>query len=689
MPQVDPLLEVYIYENSQLLEQLEEILLSAEKSKTLTGAHVDEVFRVMHTIKGSSAMMSFDDMAKLSHAVEDLFSYIRERRPRESDWEEIFDIVLQATDYLKNGLSKITQGLPLDSNTAQLMAQIETYVAQLRLRKTTPHEEAPVPEGSADEDLEVDTQYYKALIHFDTDCKMEGVRAFAIVTEITELCSRLAHLPVDILADGTDDNIAENGFTLFMRSDADPEVLKSHISSALFLRSLEFAMLEPDSPEIPEDIKRIARPAMQATPAAAAEAPASAAPTEAAAPAEAPKAAAPAAPVADLKQNFISVNLSKLDALLNLVGEIVTSEQMVSRSPDLAGLQLENFTKAARQLRKQTDELQEVVMSIRMIPISSTFHKMTRIVRDMCKKVNKEAELVLVGEETELDKNIIDSLSDPLMHLIRNAMDHGLEHADDRIAKGKPAKGRITLEARNTGGDVVIVVQDDGRGLNKKKIIEKAVERGLTTKTESEISDKEAYAMVLLPGFSTKDQVSEFSGRGVGMDVVRSNIEKVGGSMSLESVPDQGMTITIRIPLTLAILDGLQVFVGKARYIVPVLTIRESFEARAEDVVVDPNGNEMIMRYGSCLPIIRLNEVFGVPARAKDLTEGIMMTVRAENREACIFADELIGELQAVIKPLPNYAAKLMANVQGLAGCTLMGDGSISLILNIGGLLTA
>ena len=372
---------------------------------------------------------------------------------------------------------------------------------------------------------------------------------------------------------------------------------------------------------------------------------------------------------------------------MNLVGEIVTTEAMVTRNPDLQNLHLENFEKQARLLKKLTDELQDVVMSIRMVPVSSVFHKMQRIVRDMSKKENKPARLVVVGEETEVDKNVLDNLSDPLMHLIRNAMDHGLETGAERRAAGKPEEGTIVLEARNSGGDVIVRVTDDGRGLNRSKIIKKAIEKGLTTKQESEISDKEAYGFILLPGFSTKDQVTEYSGRGVGMDVVRTNINNIGGSIAVESEEGRGTTITLHIPLTLAILNGMKVSVGETMYIVPILTIKESLEPKKHKLIMDPDGNEMMMIRGQCFPIIRLHQLFCVEEGIHDINEGIMILVESEAGSACLFADELLGEQQAVVKPMPTYITKNMGRLKGIAGCTILGDGSIARVLDVNSLL--
>jgi two-component system chemotaxis sensor kinase CheA len=394
--------------------------------------------------------------------------------------------------------------------------------------------------------------------------------------------------------------------------------------------------------------------------------------------------------VTEAKQNFISVNVNKLDRLMDLVGELVISVSMVVSSPDLDGLQLDNFEKAAALLTKNTGELQDVIMSVRMIPVSSTFHKMHRIIRDISRKLGKDVELTILGEETEVDKNIIDNLSDPLMHIIRNSMDHGIEDTrQERIAAGKPPVGHIVLEARNSGSDVIISCTDDGRGLDRDKIFAKAHRQGLIAKADWEYTDREIYNFIMLPGFSTNEQVTELSGRGVGMDVVKKNIEKVGGNVLLDSVPGKGMTVTIRIPLTLAILAGIEIRVGRNFYIVPTLNIRESFKPRAKDIVIDPDGNEMILFRGQCYSIVRLHRLFQVQTEAERFEDGIIIMVEDEGHMVGLFADKLVGEQQIVVKPIPSFILRRIGKIRGVSGCTILGDGSISLIIDIKALTQA
>lgn len=659
MGENDVLLEAFIFENSQLLGQLENLLLSGERRTALDEGQVNETFRVMHTIKGSSAMMGYDAMAALAHAVEDLFSMIRENRPQDSNWETIFDIVLDSIDFLKEEIIGLQEGREPEREPGELLTALKE--AALRIGKTQAgpgiSREAAVG-CKADETAgfkklrknKGDT-YYRANIRFLEGCQMETVRAVGVLVSIKDLCSDIVHFPPDIETN-CDGEIIEDGFTVLLTAPAESEgEIREKLGDTMFLQSLEFG--EADDP--------------------------AAGGTE--------KAETPDGQAREIRQNFLSVNVNKIDALMDLVGEIVTTESMVIKNPDLEGLSLENFEKQARLLKKLTDELQDVVMSIRMVPVSSVFHKMQRIVRDMSKKIGKAADLVIIGEETEVDKNVLDNLSDPLMHLIRNAMDHGLEAPEERTKAGKPARGRITLEARNSGGDVIVKVSDDGRGLRRDKIIKKAMQKGLMNKSPEDMSDKEVFSLILAPGFSTKEEVTEFSGRGVGMDVVRSNIAGIGGSVSVESWEEKGTAVTLHIPLTLAILDGMKVTVGDSMYIIPIQTIRESLEPRKHRIIIDPDGNEMIMIRGECFPIIRLHDVFGNRASLCGFEDGIMILVESDENAACLFVDELLGEQQAVVKPVPAYITRELGRLTGIAGCTILGDGSIARVLDVSSLL--
>ena len=698
----DQLLDMFIFETSQLLEQLEEIVLEVERENTLTSDNINEIFRAMHTIKGSSAMMMYENISHVTHAVEDMFFFIRENKPEHIDYSRVCDVVLQTSDYTKGEIAKITNNLPADGPIDDLLSTIHDYLDVLRgeapATAAAPAQPAasvaPTAENTAAVALarEHGYDYYEALVHFDEQSQMENIRAFGLVHNLKDICIDIAHKPEDLLENpAAAPLILQDGFRLSFTTKEPREALERVFYETMFLKTYTLTCLT-DEPGPQAAVPAKGEPAPQAAVLAAAAAPAAAPLTPAAAHVKEVSAQVRAANAADaqetllksVKQSQISVNINKLDALMDLVGEIVINEAMVTHSPDLNGLELDNFSKAARQLRKLTDELQDLVMSVRMIPVANTFHKMTRIVRDMSKKLDKDAELVILGEDTEVDKNIIDNLSDPLMHLIRNSMDHGIEPREERIAAGKPATGRVTLEAVNTGGDVLITISDDGRGLNREKLIQKAKEQGLLMKPENELTDREAFLLILQPGFSTKDEVTEFSGRGVGMDVVKKNIEKVGGTVSIDSRPGEGTTTTIKIPLTLAIVDGMMFAVGSSTYTVSTTSIREAFRPDEHHTIIqDPEGHEMIMIRGNCYPIVRLHKVYDISGAQTDLFQGIILMVEADNNAVCLFADELIGEQQVVVKPLPYYLIRYdLKGRAGIGGCTILGDGSISLILD-------
>ena len=372
-----------------------------------------------------------------------------------------------------------------------------------------------------------------------------------------------------------------------------------------------------------------------------------------------------------------------------VVSEIVISESMVTSSPDLKGLRLDNFTKSARELRKLTDDLQDVSMSLRMVPVSGTFQKMNRIVRDMSKKLGRRCKLTLVGENTEVDKTIVDGIGDPLMHIVRNSMDHGIEEREEeRVAAGKDPVGEITLSARHTGSEVIIEIKDDGRGVDLDAVLNKAIRQGLAY-PDHEYSQKEILNFLMMPGFSTNTEVTEYSGRGVGMDVVKKNVADVGGSVTITSEWGKGMTTTLKIPLTMAIMDGMEVTVGDSRFTIPINSVLSSMKVSAEDVIHDPARGEMVKLRENFYPIIRAKDIFQMDQGKDRIEEGILMWVESGEHSYCLFVDELIGEQQIVVKPLPNYVNSFNIKNYGITGCSILGDGSISIILDIANIYNA
>lgn len=690
-PGMEAMLDMYFYETNSLLEQLDEILLRTEQANSFDSEDIKEIFRIMHTIKGSSAMMGFENLSVLAHKAEDMFFVIRENPDVITDVSFVYDLVFQVSDSYKAQIENIQnnvggeyESIDFGELIDKLLKARDILLGETKGEASSDEAAAPAAESAAASAADNKTT---VRVFFEDGCQMENLRAFLLINTIKEACSFLEYTPADVETNSeTAKEIIDKGFLItFTPMDSVDEVLKA-IESALNVQSYEIVSQPAVEPAAEEKTELPPEPVTAAAPAAAAVAAPAAAPAvkeqSAVEKAQAAVDKAQAAGGAQ-KQNLISVNLAKLDALHDIVGEIITTESMVISNPDLEGLELESFNKAARQLRKLTSELQDTVMSIRMVPLAGVFQKMNRIVRDMRKKLGKEVDFVIEGEETEVDKSIVDSLQDPLMHLVRNCMDHGIEdHASERTAAGKPEKGTLKLTAQNASGEVIITVSDDGAGIDPEKILNKARKQGILTKPESEYTEKEIQNLILLPGFSTNEQVTEFSGRGVGMDVVKANVEKCGGTIVVDSKKGVGTNFIIKIPLTLAIIDGMEITVGDLVFTVPISTIRESFKAESSQILRDTQNNEMIMIRGVCYPILRMHEKFGIDTEITELEDGILLLVETDNKSVCIFADKLIGEQQVVVKPFPAYLTKYNIKGEGLSGCTIMGDGSISLIID-------
>ncbi len=432
-------------------------------------------------------------------------------------------------------------------------------------------------------------------------------------------------------------------------------------------------------PEIPASPS----PEPAPTPAPASESPATPKPSMKSTPPAGGQAARPASPQSGAVRHDIRVDLEKLDALVNLVGELVIAEPMVTRNNDLANLELENFERAAHHLRRIISDIQDVAMATRMIPLSMTFRKMIRLVHDLSEKQGKSVKLELIGEETEVDKTVIELIADPLVHIVRNAVDHGIEKPEERLAAGKPEAGQLRIEARHEGGEVLIVIREDGRGLSREKILAKGIERGLISGSGIELSDSQIFQLIFEPGLSTAGAVTDVSGRGVGMDVVKKNIEKLKGRVDIHSKPGEGSVVILRIPLTLAIMEGMLIRVGSARYTIPILAIRETFRPEQRQITIAMDGQELTKVRKDIIPIVRLHELFNKEPDHNDLVEGILIIVEYNDKRVCLFADEILGQYQTVIKGLPDY----LESVRGVSGCTILGDGEVSLILDVAGIL--
>jgi len=438
-----------------------------------------------------------------------------------------------------------------------------------------------------------------------------------------------------------------------------------------------------------------AAPAAEAKPAAVPEKPAppapAAAPKAGIAPAANPPetpAPAPPAPAAPPKEAAakpadaasVRVETGKLDYLMDMVGEMVIAQSLIRHNPGLATLQDPRLQGDLSQLARITGEVQRTAMGMRMLPIGQLFQRTARLVRDLSRKAGKQVELETKGEDTELDKTIAEELADPLMHMVRNAIDHGIERPEARVAAGKNPTARLRLAAYHQGGQIVVEISDDGRGLDREKILKKARQNGLIEEG-AQLSENEAFRLIFEPGFSTAEQVTDISGRGVGMDVVRKHVQKLRGRIDIQSQPGAGTTFFLKLPLTLAIIEGLVVVVGSERYIVPIFAVREMFRPTRETIATVRGRDEMAQVRGHLLPVVRLYRRFGVQPRSEDPCEGLLVVAECEGRPFCLLVDDLDCKQEVVIKSL----GETLKNIAGIAGCAILGNGRVGLILDMDG----
>lgn len=697
----DNMLDMYLYENGQLLEQLEEIVLENKDEEAFDENNINEIFRIMHTIKGSSGVMKYDNIMKTSHKLEDIFYFLRENRNVEEHHMELTEIIFQVLDFINGEMDKIRDGNDPDGENTDLIDKMQKFLDKLKSKEEQPEEEKKEQTGSSNITLgpnqfyiapqvSGENKFFRVRITYLADTQMCNLRAYSAVYAIKEVTEDVHYSPEDILTNETSgEEILKQGFLMLIHGNFTEEKLRNMLDTTPEIDHIDIS--ECDKSEFDSGFVPLEAPSSQPVEPAQADNKAESEPQ----PGDyvIQKEAGKAKQITktkkkkEHKQSFMSVNIDKMNLLMNLMGEMVIAESVVLQNPDLQvpGLDLSNFQKAAAQMSKITTEMQELIMSMRMMPLTNTFQKMNRTVFDVSRKLGKDIEFEMIGDTTEVDKNIIETISDPLMHLVRNAVDHGIETNEERLASGKTEKARVTLEAKNEGGKVWISVSDNGKGLNRKKLYKKAWENGILpdNRVENDYTDKEIFQFITYPGFSTKEQVTEYSGRGVGMDVVVKNIQKIGGVLDIESVEGQGSTMTMKIPLTMAIIDGIVMQNGNTKFVMETSAIKEFIHVTEDKVIHEPSGEEYVMIRGECYPILRLSQKYHLEDSVKSVEEGVMLLLEYEGTSMCVLIDELIGTQEIVVKPIPSYVKK----VHGISGCTQLGDGSIALILDVSGLM--
>ena len=721
------MLDMFIFETEQGLETLENVGLDSRDAGEFDDDHVNEIFRIMHTIKGASAVMMYQNIATLAHKLEDVFYYIRESKPENIPHAELLDYIFEVSDFINGELEKIKEGTDPDGEADELIANLDTYLKKLQgnngggsgAAKKTP----PIPEHAPEEEkphfyiapvASEDSHFYNIYITYSPDTDMANIKAYIAVNALKGIAEDILFTPSDIISNPDSASVVlEFGFKIALQTTETADVIMDLINTSSGIDQVEVNECTSDEfLKFCAEAEAVSHPGSSAGEVLLGPIEQPTVRTDAQKPKEIPlteeeeeqvsvarkaeqeaekekKKPAPKKKKVVKKsetQSFISVNIQKMDLLMDLIGELVIAQSVVLQNPDLKvpGLDLSNFQKAAVQLTKISSELQDAIMAMRMMPLKNTFQKMNRIVYDTSKKLGKDIELEVIGEDTEVDKNIIEHVSDPLMHLIRNSVDHGIESNEKRIEIGKKEKGKIVLAAKNEGGQVWISVSDNGKGLKRDEILEKAKKNGLLgNRSERDLTDKEVFNFITLPGFSTKKQVTEYSGRGVGMDVVVKNIQEVGGVLEIESEEGKGSTMTMKIPLTLAIIDGMIFSVAGTNFVSATNAVSEFIRVDEDQLVIEPDGEEYVMIREVCYPLVRLNRFYHMANSKEKLSDGIVIILNHEDRKIAVFADELVGEQEIVVKPIPSYIKK----VKGISGCTQLGDGSISLILDIGDLI--
>lgn len=693
--------QVFFEEAGENLENMEQLLLELD-IEAADDEELNAIFRCAHSIKGGAATFGFSDVAELTHQMETLLDKLRRHELQPTS--DMVDVLLASGDALKAQLARHQGNGGAEIDTSELLFNIRALVAGEKPVTSVPvaapvaasaAAPAPAAPAAAAKPLKNDVRQIELVVG-PLDKPEAANQLLELFQEITDLGT------IEALDGGQPADGIRRFKIVTTTSDADLlDLFTFHVDRDK-VKLLEhgpgygFHEGAPGAP--PADVLQAEKAAMDpgygffddapgaphgeagAGPSAGTAAEAPKAPATAARPAAAaPKADAKGA---GLESSTLRVSVEKVDQLINLVGELVITQAMLAQnSKNIDTALYQQLASGLADLERNTRDLQESVMSIRMIPMSVVFNRFPRMLRDLAHKLGKKVEMVTVGEATELDKGLVEKITDPLTHLVRNSCDHGIEAPADRVAKGKPETGTISLIASHQGGSIVIEVRDDGRGLNRDKLIRKAREKGIDA--PDSMTDAEVWNLIFAPGFSTADQVTDVSGRGVGMDVVKKNITSLGGTVEIDSAEGYGMSVKVRLPLTLAIMDGMSVGVGEECYILPLSSVVESFQVAPGMIKTIGGSGRVVEVRDEYMPVIDLEKVFDVPRFDFEHVSNIMVVVEAEGGRVALLVDELLGQQQVVVKNLEaNYR-----KVQDVSGATIMGDGRVALILDVGSLV--
>lgn len=686
----DDMIKSYITDSMDLLEKIEQGILDILQGKA-KATDLNDVYRYLHTFKGNTGMFGYADIERLGHKTETLLNILKSTKTK--DYKVNLRVILKIIEVFRETLQEILMGGD---------ATIKGIDGMLMLLEEIIEEVSDVPEKdeASVEEVATESEIKPEFVNFgkenenvlrnilpilkkaevDSDTASIAIsrktlhdfylKCVALNLKDFQRLARLSEGILDLMSKGNLKEFKTNIRVIVKVVDVLLEGLaqlqktgKDTITGSNGM----IALLDDIVKELGEESSP--HDNTEATTGSGSQ------PARVTEPVDRKTAIS-------MQNQFIRIDLTKVDKLVNWVGELSIAELMVMQTPKLTGEEKSNFERIGFEMHRIVTEIQNLALSLRMLPIAGTFNKMTRLVHDLSIKAKKEVKLHISGEETEIDKSVVDYIADPLVHIIRNAIDHGLELAEERLSSGKKEAGNLYLEAKHESGEIWITVRDDGRGINRKKVIEKAIQTGLIKGDGSNLSDRDVNLLIFEPGFSTAEQITEISGRGVGMDVVKQNIEKIKGRIDIYSAKGQGTTIHLRIPLTMALIDGMVVKVGKRHYIIPLLTIREFFQVSATTVTITPDGQEIVQIRQELLPILRLHKIYKIEPEYDRIEDGLLIVIDFQEQQYCLFVDGIVGQQQTVIKAIPDYIEK----VRGISGFTILGDGDVCPILDIASL---
>lgn len=685
-------MEMFLAESQDHLQSLNERLLDLEKDPTDSEA-INEIFRSAHTLKGMSATMGYNAIAELTHDMENVLDLVRNDKLKAD--ENIIDLLFKCIDALQQMVANVSNGDPDDSVDVKDLIDKLNVIAKGGNNSNTIKKDSGVTKKDtladnntkkdnskdsidlSDIDIDVITNarksglsaIYTKITLADT-CVLKGVRSYMVMSALDELGEVIKSIPS---AEDLEQEKFDRDFEVIVLTAEEPEKVKSALLNISEISKVETEFIDIDvKNEEKESNSQKATASTNKTVASAKKA------------ASKGKGAAHPAKHRDKMKSSQSVRVSidKLDALMNLVGELVINKTRLEQIGNTN--HINELVETVEQMDRVTGDLQTIVMRVRMVPVGQVFNRFPRIVRDLAKELNKEVNLTIKGEDTELDRTVIDEIGDPLVHLIRNSMDHGVEHPDERKAKGKPSVGQVGLIARHEGNNVIIMVTDDGAGIDADIVRTKAVEKGVITQEDADnMTDIEAVRLIFLPGFSTAEVVTDVSGRGVGMDVVRTTIEALGGVIDVQTKKNKGSIFKIKLPLTLAIIQALLVNIQEEIYAIPLASIDSTLNINKNDIQTIQNKETIVIR-GEIIPIVRLDQALNVArVNEKESDEIYVVIVHVGDKKCGVMVDKLIGQQEIVIKTL----GKLLSGIKIISGATVLGNGQIALILDVATLM--